>query len=85
MGLAQGIAPTLIVGRVASGHARPDDTWKESVLSSLHFGAWSRAARNTQEETTRTVTFRNDLDLESRQTGDGNKLLAAKEVPLQCV
>ncbi|KAK0494396.1 hypothetical protein EDD18DRAFT_1176735 [Armillaria luteobubalina] len=78
----KGIVPTLIVGRVASGHARPDDSWKESVLSSLHFGAWSRAARNTQEDTTRTVTFRDDLDLESHHT---SKLPAAKEAPLQCV
>ncbi|KAK0207464.1 hypothetical protein IW262DRAFT_1302679 [Armillaria fumosa] len=34
----RGIAPTLIVGRVASGHSRPDDAWRGSVLSSLHFG-----------------------------------------------
>ncbi|KAK0200702.1 hypothetical protein DFS33DRAFT_1070024 [Desarmillaria ectypa] len=87
----KGIAPTLIVGRVASGHARPDDTWKESVMSSLHFGAWSRAPKNTQGETIRTVTFGNDLDLEnvrsleSPQTHDENKLPAVKEVSLQCV
>ncbi len=34
----KGIAPTLIVGRVAAGHARPDESWKESITSSLHFG-----------------------------------------------
>ncbi|PBK88050.1 hypothetical protein ARMGADRAFT_1085026 [Armillaria gallica] len=36
----KGIAPTLLVGRVAAGHARPDDSWKESHLSwtSLRFG-----------------------------------------------
>ncbi len=36
----QGIAPTLLVGRVAAGHARPNDSWKESRLSwtSLRFG-----------------------------------------------
>ncbi|SJL17228.1 uncharacterized protein ARMOST_20774 [Armillaria ostoyae] len=34
----QGIAPTLIVGRVAAGHARPDDSWEGSISSSLHFG-----------------------------------------------
>ncbi|KAK0483038.1 hypothetical protein EDD18DRAFT_1200713 [Armillaria luteobubalina] len=67
----KGIAPTLIVGRVASGHARPDDSWKESVLSSLHF-----------DTPARTVTFRDDLDLESHHT---SKLPAAKEAPLQCV
>ncbi len=39
----QGIAPTLLVGRVASGHSRPDDAWKGSVLSSLHFGTRNHA------------------------------------------
>ncbi|SJL15164.1 uncharacterized protein ARMOST_18649 [Armillaria ostoyae] len=39
----RGIVPTLIVGRVASGHARPDDAWKGSVLSSLHFGTRNHA------------------------------------------
>ncbi len=34
----QGIAPTLIVGRVAAGHARPDESWEGSISSSLHFG-----------------------------------------------
>ncbi|KAK0462372.1 uncharacterized protein EV420DRAFT_1184180 [Desarmillaria tabescens] len=34
----RGTVPTLLVGRVASGRSRPDDTWKGSVLSSLHFG-----------------------------------------------
>ncbi|KAG7442562.1 uncharacterized protein BT62DRAFT_375447 [Guyanagaster necrorhizus] len=34
----RGIAPTLIVGRVASGHSRPDETWEGSAISSLHFG-----------------------------------------------
>lgn len=37
-GVAKGIAPTLIVGRVASGHARPDDSWSVSIASSLRFG-----------------------------------------------
>ncbi|KAK0210033.1 hypothetical protein DFS33DRAFT_1401797 [Desarmillaria ectypa] len=36
-----GIAPTLIVGRVASGQARPDDSWKSSNVSALQFGAHS--------------------------------------------
>ncbi|KAK0234198.1 hypothetical protein IW262DRAFT_1506271 [Armillaria fumosa] len=37
--IARGIAPTLLVGRVAAGHARPDDSWQGSVISgSIHFG-----------------------------------------------
>ncbi|KAK0493577.1 hypothetical protein EDD18DRAFT_405995 [Armillaria luteobubalina] len=38
---ARGIAPTLLVGRVAAGHARPNDSWASSAASSLHFGAIS--------------------------------------------
>ncbi|KAK0447375.1 uncharacterized protein EV420DRAFT_1713622 [Desarmillaria tabescens] len=40
----RGIAPTLLVGRVAAGHARPDDSWQESsthTVSSLNFGTGS--------------------------------------------
>ncbi|PBK79319.1 hypothetical protein ARMGADRAFT_1093250 [Armillaria gallica] len=38
--ISRGIAPTLLVGRVAAGHARPDDTWQGSVISgSLRFGS----------------------------------------------
>ncbi|PBK94143.1 hypothetical protein ARMGADRAFT_1029961 [Armillaria gallica] len=34
-----GIAPTLLVGHIAVGHARPDDSWKGSVMTSpLCFG-----------------------------------------------
>ncbi|PBK61404.1 hypothetical protein ARMSODRAFT_1025723 [Armillaria solidipes] len=37
--IARGTAPTLLVGRVAAGHARPDDSWQGSVISgSLCFG-----------------------------------------------
>ncbi|PBK93687.1 hypothetical protein ARMGADRAFT_1030267 [Armillaria gallica] len=36
--LYSGIAPTLLIGCVAAGHARPDDSWQGSIMSSLHFG-----------------------------------------------
>ncbi|KAK0477169.1 hypothetical protein EDD18DRAFT_1365642 [Armillaria luteobubalina] len=35
---ARGIAPTLIVGQVAAGHAQPAESWEGSISSSLHFG-----------------------------------------------
>ncbi|PBK93702.1 hypothetical protein ARMGADRAFT_1165134 [Armillaria gallica] len=35
---ARGIAPTFLAGRVAAGHAHPDDSWDEGVISSLRFG-----------------------------------------------
>ncbi len=32
------MAPTILVGRVAAGHARPDDSWSENIsTSSLRF------------------------------------------------
>ncbi|KAK0234059.1 hypothetical protein IW262DRAFT_1452608 [Armillaria fumosa] len=38
-GFTRGIAPTMLLGRVAAGHARPDDSWKGSVMTSpLRFG-----------------------------------------------
>ncbi|KAK0479763.1 hypothetical protein IW261DRAFT_152024 [Armillaria novae-zelandiae] len=37
-GIARGVAPTLLVGRVAAGHARPDDSWEGSIVTSLRFG-----------------------------------------------
>ncbi|PBK63785.1 hypothetical protein ARMSODRAFT_1023690 [Armillaria solidipes] len=30
---ARGVAPTILVGRVAAGHARPDSSWQGSVIS----------------------------------------------------
>ncbi|SJL07045.1 uncharacterized protein ARMOST_10388 [Armillaria ostoyae] len=37
--IARGIAPTLLVGRVAAGHAHPDDSWQGSITSgSIRFG-----------------------------------------------
>ncbi|PBK67896.1 hypothetical protein ARMSODRAFT_1020397 [Armillaria solidipes] len=47
-GIARGIAPTLLVGRVAAGHARPDDSWQGSIVSSLHFGTRLGGRRSQQ-------------------------------------
>ncbi|KAK0231759.1 hypothetical protein EDD85DRAFT_956569 [Armillaria nabsnona] len=56
----KGIAPTLLVGHVAAGHARPNDTWKERRLSSLHFGNSGRtqmSAMSTTGGVTQSVIF----------------------------
>ncbi|SJK98327.1 uncharacterized protein ARMOST_01592 [Armillaria ostoyae] len=45
-GIVRGIAPTLLVGRVAAGHARSDESWQGSVMSSLHFGTRRFRARD---------------------------------------
>ncbi len=57
----QGIAPTLLVGRVAAGHARPDDSWQGSIVSSLHFGT-RLGGQNSQQDTTTSW----DEDLEAQ-------------------
>ncbi|KAK0190109.1 hypothetical protein F5146DRAFT_1054027 [Armillaria mellea] len=64
----KGIAPTLLVGRVAAGHARPNDTWKESRLSSLHFdrAARSQISTNGGIGVTRSVV----LSVEGNSSGD---------------
>ncbi|KAK0238200.1 hypothetical protein EDD85DRAFT_952368 [Armillaria nabsnona] len=36
-GIVKGIAPTLLVGRVAAGHTRPKDDCDESAMSTLRF------------------------------------------------
>ncbi|KAK0465891.1 uncharacterized protein EV420DRAFT_1636453 [Desarmillaria tabescens] len=67
-GIARGVAPTLLVGRVAAGHSRPDDSWKGSVISgSLRFGSrpGGRLSRSQQD------SMMSD-DLEAQHEGDGN-------------
>ncbi|PBK93531.1 hypothetical protein ARMGADRAFT_1012377 [Armillaria gallica] len=62
VGIARGIAPTLLVGRVAAGHARPDDSWQGSVISgSLRFNARSRA-QDSQDS-----TMSDDLEAHARE------------------
>ncbi|KAK0421853.1 hypothetical protein EV421DRAFT_606060 [Armillaria borealis] len=55
----QGIAPTLLVGRVAASHARPDDSWQGSIVSSLHFGTLP-GGQNSQQGT--MTTWNEDLE-----------------------
>ncbi|KAK0209510.1 hypothetical protein IW262DRAFT_1528863 [Armillaria fumosa] len=45
----RGIIPTMLVGRVAAGHARPDDSWSESTPgSSIRFGNHSTSQNDTE-------------------------------------
>ncbi|KAK0479419.1 hypothetical protein EDD18DRAFT_1113845 [Armillaria luteobubalina] len=45
----RGIVPTMLVGRVAAGHARPDDSWSDSTPGSpIQFGNHSASQDNTQ-------------------------------------
>ncbi|KAK0196239.1 hypothetical protein F5146DRAFT_1133737 [Armillaria mellea] len=43
------IAPTILVGRIAAGHACPDDSWSgSSTVSSLHFRGHSSSQNDSQ-------------------------------------
>ncbi|KAK0468889.1 hypothetical protein IW261DRAFT_1573349 [Armillaria novae-zelandiae] len=46
----RGIMPTILVGRVAAGHARPDDSWNDSTRprSILRFGHQSVSHNDTE-------------------------------------
>ncbi|PBK90569.1 hypothetical protein ARMGADRAFT_1166899 [Armillaria gallica] len=58
----RGIAPTVLVGRVAAGHARPDDSWSESITtSSLRFRSHSNS-QNDNEMSTTSSHERPDLE-----------------------
>ncbi|KAK0220889.1 hypothetical protein EDD85DRAFT_960426 [Armillaria nabsnona] len=59
---ARGVAPTLLIGRVAAGQAQPDDSWEGSVMSSLRFGQDSEQM-GSQDDATQSGTVNNDLEL----------------------
>ncbi|PBK63217.1 hypothetical protein ARMSODRAFT_546589 [Armillaria solidipes] len=59
---ARGVAPTLLIGRVAAGQARPDDSWEGSVMSSLQFGRDSEQM-GSQDDVTQSVTVDHDLEV----------------------
>ncbi|KAK0221104.1 hypothetical protein EDD85DRAFT_861925 [Armillaria nabsnona] len=45
----RGIIPTILVGRVAAGHARPDDSWSDnSMASSIRFRSHSSSQNDSQ-------------------------------------
>ncbi|KAK0500958.1 hypothetical protein EDD18DRAFT_1459620 [Armillaria luteobubalina] len=66
--IARGIAPTLLVGRVAAGHARPDDSWHGSIASSLHFGQ-DRSQTSTQDSMFR-INLDDDPEAQVEQTDE---------------
>ncbi|PBK83558.1 hypothetical protein ARMGADRAFT_1037916 [Armillaria gallica] len=67
--ITRGIAPTLLVGRVAAGHARPDDSWQGSVISgSLRFGTHS-GSQNSQQDS----IMSSDLEAQAAQQDIDNE------------
>ncbi|PBK64444.1 hypothetical protein ARMSODRAFT_961956 [Armillaria solidipes] len=66
--IARGVAPTLLVGRVASGHARPDDSWQGRTVSSLRFRSVNtrhNAQMNTHDDGMLSGTFSGDVEAQS--------------------
>ncbi|KAK0221132.1 hypothetical protein EDD85DRAFT_796529 [Armillaria nabsnona] len=58
----RGIVPTILVSHVAAGHARPDDSWSESIAtSSLRFRSHS-SSQNDNEMSTTSSHERPDLE-----------------------
>ncbi|KAK0224638.1 hypothetical protein EDD85DRAFT_234784 [Armillaria nabsnona] len=58
-GIARGIAPTLLLGRVAAGHARPDDSSHGSIMSSLRFGQ-GQSQTSIQQDSLFSINFNDD-------------------------
>ncbi|KAK0445281.1 uncharacterized protein EV420DRAFT_1768027 [Desarmillaria tabescens] len=67
--IARGIAPTLLIGRVAAGHARPDDSWEGSIMSSLHFGQ-GQSQTSIQEDSIISINLDSDLEAQAEQVDE---------------
>ncbi|KAK0234163.1 hypothetical protein IW262DRAFT_1334749 [Armillaria fumosa] len=54
--ITRGIAPTFLVGRVAAGHARPDESWQGGIIEpSLRFTTGS-GDRHSQQDAVTTLS-----------------------------
>ncbi|KAK0238405.1 hypothetical protein EDD85DRAFT_507702 [Armillaria nabsnona] len=74
--ITTGVAPTLLAGRVASGHARPDDSWRGSIISSLRFEAHPQADPNTYSEEDSMV----NLEVQPGQADKSEEIDAEKKI-----
>ncbi|KAK0478596.1 hypothetical protein EDD18DRAFT_873141 [Armillaria luteobubalina] len=71
--IAKGVAPTVIIGRVAAGHARPDDSWQGTIASSLRFGAGPRGQTQTsfwQDSMATSAILDDDLEAQQEQNNE---------------
>ncbi|SJL17785.1 uncharacterized protein ARMOST_21347 [Armillaria ostoyae] len=74
--ITTGVAPTLLAGRVAAGHARPDDSWRGSMISSLRFEAHPQADAETCSEEGSMV----DLEAQPEQVDKSKEIGAEKRI-----
>ncbi|PBK59773.1 hypothetical protein ARMSODRAFT_1090596 [Armillaria solidipes] len=69
--IAKGVAPTLLIGRAAAGHTRPNDEGNGSIVSSLHFQAPSEVGTtSTQESTTESAVLETDIEAQQQQSDE---------------
>ncbi|KAK0454008.1 uncharacterized protein EV420DRAFT_1645228 [Desarmillaria tabescens] len=65
--IVKGIAPTLLVGRITSGHrARPDDSWQGTVVASTSIQSQSQNLNQTSSQEDRPTSAL-DHDLEAQR------------------
>ncbi|PBK94907.1 hypothetical protein ARMGADRAFT_1029252 [Armillaria gallica] len=66
-GIARGIAPTLLIGRVAAGHTCPNDDTSENTVSSLHFQTASSEVGTTSYQESIINSTVHEIDIEAQQ------------------
>ncbi|KAK0496123.1 hypothetical protein EDD18DRAFT_1106004 [Armillaria luteobubalina] len=70
-GIMKGIAPTVLIGRAAAGHTRPQDDEDGSTVSSLHFQPASEVGTiSFQESTTESAVLETDIEAQRRQSDE---------------
>ncbi|KAK0480776.1 hypothetical protein IW261DRAFT_1563454 [Armillaria novae-zelandiae] len=69
--IMKGIAPTLLIGRAAAGHTRPQDDCEGSIVSSLHFQAATEVGTITfQESTMESTVLETDIEAQHQQSDE---------------
>ncbi|SJK98303.1 uncharacterized protein ARMOST_01568 [Armillaria ostoyae] len=69
--ITKGVAPTLLIGRAAVGHMRPEDDYDENTVSSLHFQAPSEVGTTSlQESTIESAVLEIDIEAQWQQSDE---------------
>ncbi|KAK0238210.1 hypothetical protein EDD85DRAFT_573538 [Armillaria nabsnona] len=65
--IVKGIAPTLLVGRMTTGHrARPDDSWQGSIIASASIRSQEQEHSRSSSQENRPTSLVYDGDLEAQ-------------------
>ncbi|PBK90516.1 hypothetical protein ARMGADRAFT_1032522 [Armillaria gallica] len=84
----RGIMPAILVGRIAAGHARPDDSWSDnSTVSSIQFRSYSSSQNDSQmsAEPGRDTSFQNIRPGLEEGLEDGTELRVEEAAPILSV